>query len=353
MKHIKLLILTTVITLFIAACNSTQTDDVAVTTDYPNDAPQTVNNDNIADNDEYYARENLDLRAVGNVLKESDSAEDFERRLNFDDGVNNLDLNGDGYVDYISVEEYEDRDTGYRGFSLLDRFGGDAIQEIATVILDRTLNDGRGSRVYLNGNDRIYGDDYYYQADWKDTTLDVVNWAFNDRDDYYRSPYYYDNYPDYYNTYRVIETPVYRTRVERNYIDPVFVQTNPAMTKIKIKSKYKDKSYDKIYAKLANPSEAQIMFRKNNPKRPEFVPNNREKVKNVPPGLDKDKNVPPGLNKNKRDKDDRRERSNNKVYDKPDKGGKNDVKPRKPDKPEKMDKERGNDKNKGGKKGKN
>lgn len=359
MRHIKLLILTTVITVFITACGSTQTDQAAVTTNYPNDAPQTVNDNDVDYNDDYYAPENLDLRAVGDIFKESDSAADFERRLNSDDGVNNLDLNGDGYVDYISVNEYEDRDTGYRGFSLLDRFGGDAIQEIATIILDRTLNDGRGSRLYINGNDQIYGDDYVYRADWKDTTLDIVNWAFNDRSDYYESPYYYDNYPDYYETYRVIETPVYRSRIEQYYAAPIFIKTDyREVEKIKIKSKYKDKYYDKIYARIAKPNDFQKEFRKKNPKRPEFVSykgENDEKYKDDKP----DKVDKRERKEDKRDKKaEKRERNNNEVYDDQYKLKKNDVKSGKEYKPEKMEKDRdkgsgkakGKNKNKGGKK---
>lgn len=357
MRLLKLFTVISALTLFIAGCNSTQTDEISSAPPYQNDVPETVNDNGNDYEDDYIASENLDLQAVGDIFKESDSAEDFERRLNTDDGVNNIDLNGDGYADYISVEEYEDRDTGYRGFSLFDRFGGtDAIQEIATIILDRTLNDGRGSRLYINGNDQIYGDNYNYQADWQDTTLNIVNWAFGDRNEVYRSPYYYDNYPDYYETYRVIETPVYRNRVRERYYDPVFIQVNNNdFDRIKIKSPYKGKSYDKIYAKLAKPNDFQKEFRKNNRKRPDFVADDREKVKS-----DKDSR--------KDDKGDKRGKDRDDSYDKPEKGKKNDFdKPGKVNKPEKNDDrnqgfdkgkkdkggDKGNGKNNGGGKGKN
>lgn len=290
MRLLKLFTVIGAMTLFIAGCNSTQTDEIATAEPYQNQPSQENATENVDDyNDDYVARENFDLQAVGDVFRESDTAEDFERRLNSDDGVNNIDLNGDGYADYISVEEYKDQDTGYRGFSLFDRFGGtDAIQEIATIVLDRTLNDNGGSRFYINGNDQIYGDNYNYQADWKDTTLDIVSWAFGNRDEVYQSPYYYDNYPDNYETYRVIETPVYRNRVRENYYDPVFIQVNnDDFNNYTAKSPYRGKSYDKIYAKLEKPNDYQKEFRKNNRKRLDFVADDRERVKGIPPGLSK------------------------------------------------------------------
>lgn len=284
MKIFSLLAVFTSAILFFAGCNSAGTNEPVASTANPNAESQNLNNFN----DNYLAKDNFNLPAVGSILRQSDSASDFERRLNAGNGVNNLDLNGDGYADYISVAEYEDRDTGQRGFSLFDKFGSNAIQEIATIILDRTLNNGRrDTRAYLNGNDQIYGDDNFYQSDWKDTALNIANWAFQDRSSSYSSPYYYDNYPDYYETYRIVETPVYVTRIEQNYSDPVFVKASPTVTQIKIKSPYAGQYYDKIYAGLAKPNESQKEFKKNNPKPPEFVPNRREKIKNIPPGLNK------------------------------------------------------------------
>src|SRR5215204_3864606 len=116
------------------------------------------------DDDARWARENLDLQAVGELLQRSDDAQEFEYLLNNEDGVNNMDLNGDGYADYISVREFDDRYDDERGFSLFSMFGPDQIQEIATIIFDRDrYNDGYypGARVLLTGNEQIYGDNYY------------------------------------------------------------------------------------------------------------------------------------------------------------------------------------------------
>jgi plasmid maintenance system killer protein len=114
--------------------------------------------------------------------------------------------------------------------------------------------------------------------------LQIAQYVFSDRDNNYQSPYYYENYPDYYEAYRVVETPVYRTRIEEYYPQPVFIQTQtPRVRDVRIKSQYQDKSINKIYAKLAKPTKEQIQFIKNNPNRPQFVEAKKNKVKDVPP----------------------------------------------------------------------
>lgn len=281
MRFTKLCFLIIAITLFITGCNKTGTDESTYNEPYPNDV---ADSETASGTNTYWAKDNLDLQRVGNLLEQSDDAEEFEYLLNSDDGINNLDLNGDGYADYISVSEYGDDYDNQRGFTLFDRFGPDEIQEIARIIFDRDSYDDPGARVLLVGNDEIYGDDYSYQTNWLDRSLEIADYVFGNRDNYYESPYYYNNYPDYYEPYRIVETPVYVSRIEQYYPEPVFVRANqPIITNIRIRSKYQDKTINKIYAKLAKPTKEQIVFIKNNPDRPEFVPVKRGKIKNVPP----------------------------------------------------------------------
>jgi len=210
MKFFKLSLMIFIITAFFTACNMDRQNTAST---HPGGAAEAV------------ARENLDLQAIGSLLEKADDAEEFEHLLNSENGVDNLDLNGDGYADYISVREFDDRDDNQRGFSLFSMFGPDSIQEIAQVIFYRDRNDYPGSRVLLIGNDQIYGDDYYYETNWLDRSVPISTWAFTDRDQYYRSPYYYGYYPDYYETYEVVETPAYVTRIRQYNYQPVFVRT--------------------------------------------------------------------------------------------------------------------------------
>jgi hypothetical protein len=218
--------------------------------------------------DDYWAKDNFDLQRVGDLLERSDSPEEFERYLNEPGGINNLDLNGDGYVDYVSVREFDDRDPYERGLSLYSQFGPDLIQEIASVIFYRDEPRYPGARILLRGDDRLYGDNVYYETNWLDRTLQIASFLFSDRNDYYRSPYYYDNYPSWYETYEVVETPVYHTRVVELYPQPVFVYTTSPdfVQKIKIKSPNNGLHLGQIKAKLVKPTKEQEVFIKNNPR---------------------------------------------------------------------------------------
>jgi hypothetical protein len=278
MRLIKLFSAIFTISLFLTACSSSQTDETVYTDQNPEIVTE---NETYPDETEYVAKENLDLKSVGDLLQRADNAEEFEYLLNNEDGVNNLDLNGDGYTDYISVAEDDDRYDDQRGFTLFDRFGPDEIQEIASIIFDRNQADASGARILLRGNEQIYGDDNYYETNWLDKSLAIAGSLFGERNNRYESPYYYDNYPENYEPYRVVETPVYRTRIREYYPEQVFIQTNnPTITNIRIRSPYRDKSINKIYAKLAKPNREQLEFIRNNPRRPEFVEIKNGKIKN-------------------------------------------------------------------------
>ena len=226
--------------------------------------------------DDYWAKDNFDLQRVGDLLQRSNGPEEFERYLNEPDGMNNLDLNGDGNVDYISVREFDDRDQYERGLSLYSRFGPDLIQEIATIFFYRDEPRYPGARILLRGNEGLYGDNVYYETNWLDRSLQMASFLFSDHD-YYRSPYYYDNYPSWYEVYDVVETPVYRTRVVNLYPQPAFVYTtSPAIVeKIKIKSPNNGLHLGQIKAKLVKPTKEQDEFIKNNPRTVRAAKENR------------------------------------------------------------------------------
>ena len=276
----------------------------------------------ISADENYWAKDNLDLQAVGALLEQAEDAAQFERLLNSPNSVNNLDLNGDRYADYISVREFDDYETDQRGLSLFSMFGPDLVQEIATIIFDRDRLDAPGARILLNGNDQIYGDNNFYETNWVDRSLTIADWLFRQNrggggDRAYQSPYYFENYPDYYEPYQIVETPVYVTRVDRFRESPVFVQTNAPVTvkQIKIKSPYNGRFIDKIYSKLAKPNKEQIEFRKNNPVPPGLA---KKEKKDSREFFDKREDKPKDFEKNwKGDKDKRVFEAKN---DKPGKG---------------------------------
>lgn len=264
MSFIKLSITISALSLFLSACAT----DQQVQQPTVNPDPIAYNVPQTGDSDDYWAKDNFDLQRVGDLLQRSNSPEEFETYLNSNDGINNLDLNGDGYVDYIGVQEYDNGDSNSRGLSLFSRFGPDLIQEIAQIVLHRDSPDWSGARVLLRGNEQIYGDNNNYETNWADRSIGLVSTLFGNRTQQYRSPYYYNNYPPAYQAYQVVEPQYYRTRVEQLYPQPIFVRTaDPAwLSQVKIKSPNNGLHLGQIKARLVKPTKDQEDFYKNNPR---------------------------------------------------------------------------------------
>lgn len=317
MKIVKLFSVLLAVSMLFAACNSDEPTQQAT-----NVAPYS-NNSNTDEatsiDDEQFAKENFDLKRVGPIIRKAKSAEEFEYYLNQPDGINNLDLNGDGYADYISVEEFPYSNDYERGLSMYTNFGPNDIQELGTVVFYRDEPRHPGARILLTGDQHLYGDNVYYETNWLDQTIGLVTSLFTDHH-VYRSPYYYDYYPPNYVTYQVVETPVYVTRVERLYPNPVLVYTTAPtfIEKVKIKSPNNGKSMQKVFAKLAKPTKEQAEFRKNNPNRPEFVRHDDGRRPN-----EDGKENGPGKNEEKHDQGGGQEKQQNKDNKggKPEKGG--------------------------------
>ena len=83
--------------------------------------------------------EGLDLTALTALAKQCRNAQELEQQLNTPGSINNLDLDGDGVVDYIHVKEYANGNV--HGFSLyVDKGGSGNIQEVATVEITQQQN---------------------------------------------------------------------------------------------------------------------------------------------------------------------------------------------------------------------
>ncbi len=350
MRSIKISLIIFSISLIFIACNTSQPKRTATVEPQVNNQAVTQP---LAGDEEYWAKDNLDLQRVGNLFERSNSPEEFESFLNTNNGINNLDLNGDGYADYISVQEYQDRDTNQRGLSLFSSFGPGLIQEIAQVILYRDNDRLPGARVLLRGNEQIYGDNNYYETNWADRSVGIVSALFGNRTEKYRSPYNFNNYPANYQPYQIIGTPVYRARIDQMYPQPIFVYTqNPAwINMIKIKSPNNGLHLGQIKARLVKPTQDQEIYFKNNPRGSKGVKADKP---------DNDDRGDKGNNGGKKDdvgKPDNQPKDNPKPMTKDDKPGKPEKSDKpageKPnEKPAKRDDGGGNDRGKGGGKGK-
>jgi hypothetical protein len=103
------------------------------------------------------AAEDLDLYGVAELLKASESLEDFEKRLNQESNeVNNLDLNGDDQVDYITVVEEVEGDTHVA--ILRVPLGENEYQDVTSIELEKVSGDEIA--VQIVGDEELYGPDY-------------------------------------------------------------------------------------------------------------------------------------------------------------------------------------------------
>lgn len=98
--------------------------------------------------------DHFSLEGALELFKKSESPEEFEKLLNSADSrVNNLDLNGDGYIDYIRVlDRYEGN---VHAFILQAVIGESEYQDVAVIELEK-LSNGKAV-LQIVGNEDIYG----------------------------------------------------------------------------------------------------------------------------------------------------------------------------------------------------
>lgn len=110
--------------------------------------------------------DNLNLYAVMKIFQESETLELFEKKLNEEDSrINNLDLNGDNYIDYIKVVDYVEKNVHY--IILQVAISPTENQDVAVFVVKK---DSNGEvNVQLIGDEELYGKYYivepYYDND--------------------------------------------------------------------------------------------------------------------------------------------------------------------------------------------
>lgn len=136
----------------------------------------------------------LDLQAVGAAFAQSSTVEEFEYLLNDASYMlSNLDLNGDGYVDYLRVmETIEGR---AHVFVIQAVLAQNVYQDVATVVAE--VGPSISPCVQIIGAEYIYGPRYIIQPVYVSTPLIFTHLL---RVDYrpWRSPWHWDYYPPRY-----------------------------------------------------------------------------------------------------------------------------------------------------------
>jgi hypothetical protein len=110
--------------------------------------------------------DNLNLYAVMNLFQEAETLEAFERALNDPDNmINNLDLNGDNYVDYIMVMDYKEGNV--HNIVLRVALNRTEYQDVAVFTVEKMRNGA--VQVQLIGDVALYGRNYIIEPVYDET----------------------------------------------------------------------------------------------------------------------------------------------------------------------------------------
>lgn len=157
----------------------------------------------------YYDDRALDLGAVGAVFAQSSSVREFEMLLNdYSLGISNLDLDRDGYVDYLRVVE-----TIQGGAHLLHIqavLGYNYYENVATVIVENPL--GSNWYVEIVGAPSLYGQSCYVRPVYYSRPL-ILSHFRTPAYTVWESPWYWGYYPTRYKRHAPIHVDSYRTCV--------------------------------------------------------------------------------------------------------------------------------------------
>ncbi len=186
------------------------------------------------------AAEGLDLKAVSELFKNSENPEEFEKALNDPElGINNLDLDENGEVDFIRVVEKVGDDTHV--IILQVPLAENEFQDVATIEVEKTSDNGYNMQVH--GNEVIYGVDYYVAPTYVHIhTWPIITWIYRPVYRPYRSVFYFGFYPRWWRPYRPVTINVYRTRTVKLTSRTTFTVTKASRVTSVTKVNYKPRS---------------------------------------------------------------------------------------------------------------
>jgi hypothetical protein len=160
----------------------------------------------------YDISDNLDLEAVSYLFGESRDLQDFEYRLNDPKmQISNLDLNRDGFVDYLRVvEAYE---YGIHLITIQAVLDQNIFQDVATIDVER--NNRGGFYVQVIGDPYIYGPNYIIEPAYVHAPL-IFSLFLRPVYVVWHSPYFWGYYPPRYKHYRCLSTYRYQRYLYRH-----------------------------------------------------------------------------------------------------------------------------------------
>lgn len=101
--------------------------------------------------------DNFDLYGALELFKKAETPEAFEKALNTNDNeVNNLDLDGDGKVDYVNV--VDKTEGNIHSVVMQVAVSKDELQDVAVIEIEKTGD--KTAHVQIVGDEELYGKDY-------------------------------------------------------------------------------------------------------------------------------------------------------------------------------------------------
>ena len=138
--------------------------------------------------------EGLDLKVVAKLFADAKNLEEFEKMLNNPDSAFcNLDLNGDGQVDYLRVVEMGE---GNKRLIVLQAvLAKDIFQEVASIYVEK--DEKNEVSVQVVGDEYVYGANYVIEPVYIYRPL-IYDWFWSDAWYAWHSPWYWGYWPGWW-----------------------------------------------------------------------------------------------------------------------------------------------------------
>ena len=150
--------------------------------------------------------QNLDLKTVATLFGQAKDLEQFEQMLNNPDSAfSNLDLNGDGEVDYLRVVEAADNDRHLVVIQAV--LAKDIYQDVASIYVEKDPKS-ESVTVQVIGDEYIYGADYIIEPVYVYRPI-IYDWFWGTAWVCWHSPYYWGYYPHYWRPYYCVDPFIY------------------------------------------------------------------------------------------------------------------------------------------------
>lgn len=170
--------------------------------------PPQQNNVTIENNN---APAGFDVNKLAQLVKTSTDPQTLEKAINNPENhINNLDLDKDGNIDYLKVEESDKNK-----LKVVDEVSNSDSVTVARINIAPSANNT--ADLNIQGNPQYAGQNNYYHSSFSFTDFLLLSYLMRPHS-YYMPMYHYGNYPSYYtrtrtyNTFRPTTSPAMSSR---------------------------------------------------------------------------------------------------------------------------------------------